>query len=62
MDTVAFFEQLAMNTHYSEATNNLINSQPIEIKTAFLENNAKILKDRFSNVGYLADATGVVEI
>ncbi len=62
MDAVTFFEQLAMNTHYSEAANNLINKQADEIKMAFLENNAGILKSRFSNAGYLADGTGVVEV
>jgi hypothetical protein len=62
MDTVNFLEQLAKNTSYGEETHKLISEQPNEIQKAYLENDAEFIKNKFSNVGYLATATQVIEI
>ena len=60
MNTVAFLEQLANNTHHCTAINDLVSKQPDAIQKAFLANDAEGLKKHVSDTEYYANNVAVV--
>ena len=63
MKTVSFLEKLATTAHHRIDINHFLEKQPTQVKEAFLENNALLLKKQFgSENAYLANRTTVVQI
>ena len=61
MDIVTIFEKLANSAHYRSRMNELIAEQPEEIKKAFLTNDGESLKKQYSDEGYLANTSHIVQ-
>ena len=55
MDTMIFLEKIADNVHYCGKVNELVDTQAIEVKDAFLHKDTKKLKKQISAVGFYAD-------
>jgi len=62
MNIVRFMEQIATTPHQCKNLNELLKSQPTQIKNAFKNNKPELLKALFSKENKLANRTTIFEM
>ncbi len=62
MDIIKFLETLATHSHHKIYLDNLMEKLPLNIKNAYLTNDANTLKFLLSDIDYLANESHVVKI
>jgi hypothetical protein len=62
MSTTEFLEQAAMDVHYSSDVKTLLSAQSPAMQRAVNNHSTCQIHNQYSNVGYLANPTNVIEL